>query len=85
MVSRPRGRLATVAVVGEGHTPQPPELDAGRLLQDAARGEARDLGQEALDAAAAVGAGQVKAAQGGGRGATPLIRRPVSGFATDRS
>ena len=72
-------------MVGEGHAAKPPELDPGRLLQDGARGEALDLGQEALDAAAAVGAGQVEAAQGGGHGPTPLIRRPVSGFATDRS
>ena len=65
--------------------PQRPQLDPSRLLQDGARGEALDLGQKALDAAAAVCAGQVKAAQGGGRGVTPLTRRPVSGFATDRS
>ena len=37
MVSRPRGGLATVAVVGEGGAAQPTELDAGRLLQDGAR------------------------------------------------
>lgn len=57
--------VGTVPVIGEGRAPQPPQLDRRRLLQDGARGEALDLGQEALDAAAAVGAGQVQAAQGG--------------------
>lgn len=65
MVSRPLGRLGTVAVVGEGDAAQTPKLDARRLLQDDAGGQALDLGQEGLDAAAAVGAGQVETAQGG--------------------
>lgn len=61
---RPLCRLATVAVVREGRAPQPPELDLGGLSQEGAGGAALDLGEEALEAGAAVGAGQV---QGGER------------------
>lgn len=45
--------------------PQRPQLDPGRLLQDGAGGEALDLGEQAADAGAAVGAGQVEALEDG--------------------
>lgn len=66
----PLGRFATVAVVREGRAPQSPELDlgvpafAGMTMQEGAGGAALDLGEDALEAGAAVGAGQV---QGGER------------------
>lgn len=69
-------------MVGEGHAAQTLELDPCRLLQDDAGGQALDLGQRAPDVPAAVGARPVHAAQDG---ATPHLRRPVSGFAPDRS
>ena len=44
--------------------PHPPQIDARRLLQDGVGGGAFDLGQQCAQAGAAVGAGQVQAAQG---------------------